>query len=487
MKRSRRSFLMGAGGTLLSLPFLESFGQTAAARPQRLMVVFTGEGTMPGMWSPTGTGSSFTLSPLLQPLTPYKNKLCVISGIHNAMGEQMGGNGHNRAGRSLLTAQPFSAGVGADNGHAAGPSVDQVIGGRIRGNTRFKSLTLNIGCDVGEYQMFYDAANSPVTGIADPKVAFSQLFSGFVPPSGGAGGGGGGTVAPPPPPPPPPALSLAERLRLQRKSVLDTTQGEYQRLMKQASASDKVRLDLHAAKVRELESSLIIPGTGGGAGGGSGGSGGAGGGGGGMQAPATSCKVPTTPTTAGNGCNASDEPALVSAHIKNAVMALACDITRVASIQFTNYDGPTFPWLNAGIPGAYSGWHQLIHRDGGNLPNRDAMAAAGFTWYATQVAQLLGALDAVDDGNGQTLLDNTLVLWISEFGDGSNHTLNNLPVVLGGGAGGHLKTNQHLQFTGKTTNDLFTTLLNIFGGTDTTFGYTSQFALNHGPLAGVAI
>jgi hypothetical protein len=114
------------------------------------------------------------------------------------------------------------------------------------------------------------------------------------------------------------------------------------------------------------------------------------------------------------------------------------------------------------------------------------MAFAGFKYYSDQVALLLNELQSFDEG-GTSLLDHTLVLWISEYGDGGAHNTDDIPVVLAGGLGGAVRTGQHLSFSGqnRTTNDLFVTLLNLFGGTDTQFGYGAD-RFNKGPLPGVA-
>ena len=109
-------------------------------------------------------------------------------------------------------------------------------------------------------------------------------------------------------------------------------------------------------------------------------------------------------------------------------------------------------------------------------------------YYSDQVALLLDELASIDDGDGQTLLDNTLVVWMSEYGEGGSHDTSKIPVVLAGGLGGRVKTGQHLSFSGqgRTTNDLFVTLLNLFGGTDTSFGFRGT-DLNKGPLAGLSV
>ena len=94
----------------------------------------------------------------------------------------------------------------------------------------------------------------------------------------------------------------------------------------------------------------------------------------------------------------------------------------------------------------------------------------------------MNELSSFDDGGGKTLLDRTLVLWISEFGDGGSHNTRDLPVVLAGGLDGAIATGQHLAFNDRTTNDLYVTMLNAFGFDDTEFGYGGS-ELNNGALS----
>ena len=94
-------------------------------------------------------------------------------------------------------------------------------------------------------------------------------------------------------------------------------------------------------------------------------------------------------------------------------------------------------------------------------------------------------MSQITEPNGRTLLDNSLVLWISEMGQG-HHTHNNIPVVLIGSLGCALAGNRHLQRSGSTTGDLFTSVLRLFGLPATSFGYNGASGLNHGGLSGVA-
>lgn len=451
----RRRFLLGAGGAALALPFLEYFAPRRAraqnAPTTRFVVVMHGQGTMNALWTPSGTGSSFQLSPLLMPLAAHKARLTVISGLNNEVATVMGGNGHNKAGRSLLTCQTFSG--GGENGNANGPSIDQVLAQRIGQDSLYHSVNLQTSSvGVGEYQLLFAAKDDPVGAIADPRKAFDTLFS-SLPSSSGVT--------------PPPTLSLRDKLRSRRSSVLDAVQQSFNQLMSRVGAEDRARLQLHAEKIAELERIASAA----------------------SQPPPKTTAQCARPDLAlpGNYMfqNTAHDQYTSPAQMKNAAMALACGLTRVVTVQFTDYHGPTFPWTGAVIPGPYANWHAMIHRDGGVLPGRDQAVQTAMLWYSQQVALLLDELAGFDDG-GASLLDNTLVLWISEFGDGGSHDTSALPVVLAGGLGGAVNAGQHLAFGGKrTTNDLFVTLLNLFGGSDSEFGYGgSQY--NQGALAGVA-
>ncbi len=113
------------------------------------------------------------------------------------------------------------------------------------------------------------------------------------------------------------------------------------------------------------------------------------------------------------------------------VNAMACDLTRVGTIHWSRAAGqPTYPWL-----GFNEGAHGLAHE------SKTAKLAMIDQWYATQFAYLVNALGSVREGpNNQTMLDNTLVMWCNELGNGAAHSHENIPLVLAGQAGGKIKT-----------------------------------------------
>lgn len=447
---TRRTVLRGAGGITLALPFLEATAGKgyAAGVPPRLVIYFNGQGTIPAQWKPASTGD-LQLSPMLKALEPYKGKLNVISGLENRVRRQMKGNDHIPSGVSLLTAQVYQT-PGADGGPAAGPSIEQVVASRIGTGTRYKTLDLRIGnVGVGEYQLFYSAPGVPVSGDEDPNRVLNRIFTNL-PMTGTTG----------PTPAPAPTLTAKDRLKAKRGSVLAAVRGHYKQVAAALGAEDRVRLEAHAARIEEVEATIkptpggtITPGG----------------------VSAAGCSKPTLNLPAGYTTRTSNDPDTNKAHSKIAAMAMACDLTRVVTMQHMEYHGATFPWMNLGLP---SGWHDFVHNHGAGAPDKLAKA---FSFYTDAFLELLKAMDAIPE-NGKTLLDNSLVLWISEFGDGGDHNVTNLPVVLAGGLAGALKTGRHLSFPSRTTNDLYVTLLNLFGGTDKEFGYGGS-SFNSGPLA----
>ena len=119
--------------------------------------------------------------------------------------------------------------------------------------------------------------------------------------------------------------------------------------------------------------------------------------------------------------------------------AMACDIAPVGRLAFTNTENPFF-----GIPsvddeiGYYDSprWHTVVHHAGNinsrtGQPSRPSDGAAGYyapelldgyRLYWKQMADLCVLLDQIPDGsNGETALDNTLVVMTSDLGEGSGH------------------------------------------------------------------
>ena len=166
---------------------------------------------------------------------------------------------------------------------------------------------------------------------------------------------------------------------------------------------------------------------------------------------------------------AADLPAIGKLQIDSLAAALACDLVRVATLQWTHAESnQTFPWL--GINGQH---HTMSHAG-----DQDAAAQENLTkinvWYGEQMAVLLDRLAAIPEGDG-TLLDHTAVVWVIEVGKGNNHAHRDLPFVIAGSCGGAFRTGRFVDYLagggrGHPHNNLLVSLANAMGLPDTTFG-----------------
>src|SRR5438270_1028072 len=102
----RREFIKRLGISASALPFLiglPSLGLAAPARPrQRLVVMFSPNGTIPPAYWPDEAGSDFKLKEIVEPLAPFKDRMLFLKGLSNKI--RGDGDGHMRGMSCLLTA-----------------------------------------------------------------------------------------------------------------------------------------------------------------------------------------------------------------------------------------------------------------------------------------------------------------------------------------------------------------------------------------------
>jgi hypothetical protein len=328
---------------------------------------------------------------------------------------------------------------------AGGPSIDSVIAQRLAAPTPYASLGFAVGVtSYHEMIAAFHTGRDQVLGLEpDPRAAFDRLFADLDP-------------AEPSP---------LQRLRAARGSVLDAVANSYESLSNRLSMNDRRRLEAHAERIRELELRFgngVVGGQG--------------------------CAEPQFSLPAGYDPQSSDfDDVGGRAQIDNLVMSLACDLTRVASLQFMQGQTNRFPWLGHPFPYDFRDWHEIFHivpdgRTGREDPVVRAAMIDAMRWYAEMFAYLVQRLAETPDGDG-SLLDSTLVVWASELGDGHAHNTFDIPIVLAGNVCGALETGRHLEAYGRSTNDLLVSILNLFGYDDQTFGWAEMC---DGPLPGLA-
>jgi hypothetical protein len=419
---ARRQFLRGLGGAAIALPWLDIDGGARAAGAGRVAKRFVGmgvwDGVIPSQWFPTGPETGFTPSPLLAPLARHQANLLVMKGIDNTAAlKSLERNGHAEGVASLLTAfAPHEMPKGSNNWYApAGTiSVDQAIAADLdkRGVvTRARSLHLATQGNGGYSGIsFADGSPLPASGVAQ---AFSSLFGD----------------------PKQSAAALA-RAAARRKSILDGSIGDYQRLAGRMSGEDRQRVSAHLEALRSLETRLVA------------------------AAPACDPGAfnPMTPT----------KDVAWRAMMEIAVLAMSCDLTRVITLSFEHAGGggPPLPWI-----GIDTDMHELSHMIVPAKPGDQALVdfAKVVQWFTGELATFVDRLKAVTLPDGNTLLDETVVFQGSEIS--FNHDQPDMPFLIVAGDKTPFRTGRFVQATPKTPhNALLLTLLHAFGLQGTTFG-----------------
>jgi hypothetical protein len=297
-----------------------------------------------------------------------------------------------------------------DTSRFDGPTVDQVIANEIGGVTRFRSI--EIGIERSDEALSFSGVDRPNPPEHSPRALYERIFgAGFRAP------GEEGIVDP--------------RLGL-RRSVLDAIGGHASRLRERVGASDRARLDQHFTEIRELELRIQRieedpP----------------------MLAACMRPEEPLADYPDVEGRPQMDEVNLVMSRL--AAMALACDQTRVVSVQYSR------PLTNILFGDATSGHHQLTHDEPGDQPEVNEIVLRIMRSYAT----FLETLMSVPEGTG-TLLDSMVVLGTTDTSLGKSHSIKNYPILLGGSLCGYLETGLH--YTSRTDENASKVVLSILRG-----------------------
>lgn len=408
---SRRHLLRGAGGVAIGLPFLEAMvGSPAKAAGS------SKPKRLVVMYSPNGfntfpNGLNLEGSPLA-PLQRHVSLLNVMRGV-DIKSAKVDPQPLDRS-HYLGWGHLLTGNNVLANNVGGSMSFDMLAADRIGGVTQLPYSLHGIPHDEGQSPLSWRGSGQAAQAEIRPDRAFTKLFSNL-------------NVDP----------DAAQARVAQQKSVLDYVKGSIQRTQCELGQSDKERLEQHLDSIRDVEARLGLAG-------------------GGM-----SCAVPGNP---GTGLN---YPAIGKAQRELLAMAFACDLTRVGSLQYSHVAGGGTPtWL--GITETH---HELSHRtDADGL----AMMGAIGAWYAEELAQFVDLLKSYKDADGTSVMDNTVIVWVSECGvPGSQHIGDlvrsvNLGIVTVGSAGGALKTGQYIDVGGAPHQNLWVELINAVSPDDLT-------------------
>ena len=424
----RRAFLRGVGAAI-ALPLLDSMVPAFAAtrdtaeKPiSRLGVVYVPHGAVMDKWTPTATGKNFELSPILEPLAPFRDQLLVVSGLDNRPALHREGEpvaGHGPITGAFLTGAHAKPTEGANV--ESGVSMDQIAARHFAKVTQLASLELGLeendiagACDVGYSCAYINSISwrTPTTPLPvqnNPRAVFERLF------------GDSDTTE-----------TEARRARLLKEaSILDAVTAKVARLQAKLGASDRNKLDEYLESVRDIERRIQ------------------------KAEEQIDRDLPLMERPSGA------IPATFEAHCKVMmdlqVLAYQTDMTRVITFMISKeLSNHTYPEI--GVPEPH---HPLSHHQ--ERPESLEKLVKLQTFHMQMFAYYLEKLRSTPDGDG-SLLDHILIMYGSGMGNSNLHDPRNLPMLVAGGGSGRIDTGNHIRCPeGTPLSNLFLTLLNKVG------------------------
>ncbi|HEX4591257.1 MAG TPA: DUF1552 domain-containing protein [Gemmataceae bacterium] len=405
----RRTFLRGVGVSM-ALPWLESIPvwgddkskHASSEPPVRFAVLFSGNGFHSKEWWAKGEGPGMTLGKVLEPLHAVREKLLFLRGLYNA--EALIGGIHSCQTGNLLT----GAHLAPAGEIRSGVSCDQVLAERLKDQTKVPSLVLGTEPSIAaihkNYSMIYSShiswssATSPTPLELYPALAFDRLFR--------------------------------DEVGRADQSVLDAVREDAAGYRRKVSVSDQHRLDEYLSSVREVETRIERAGKAGR-----------------LQGWRPTLAKPDMPRPPDGIPQDIDQHMRLMSDIL--VLAFRTDTTRVCTLKLNNdHSSLRFPHLKVD----YMIHHLLSHTDGD-----DWLKVNRF--FAEQVAYIAKKLDAVQEGE-RTLLDNSMILYLSSMMTG-NHNNDQLPVVLLGRGGGQIQSGRIVDYLGKPNRKMCSLYLSL--------------------------
>lgn len=439
---SRRRFLQALCGLPLALPLARRLEAAPPSRPRRLVLVMQNNGTQQrSFWPAPGSNLS---SPILDHLfldedgrdNGLRARTNVVKGVYVPPDlNGTNGNEHDMGFARMFTGERLLSIGGQPWG--GGASVDQIVARELG----VESLALAVHASASE--------PFPKPGF-DHRESFSYL--------------GPGIIKHPQRDP----LSVYRRLfpppdpRLtRRRSVLDAVSGNLDELSSRLPAEERRKLDYHASAIRAVEKRL--------------------------DAVLHACPDRPPPPTDYLAIDPHAEintdrfiPQMVDDMVDLAAIALTCDLTRVCTLQLGYAGGKwRFGWEGIDME-THGDVAHLDTSDGGSSPENTDRLVRMNRYYARVIRRLATRLAAVPEGEG-SVLDNTLIVWANEMGRG-DHSMENIPLVLIGGAGGSIRRGGRVLESGRQVfNRLGCSILNAMGMPSRGFGDEP----NCGPFPGL--
>ena len=275
---TRRSLLALGGGAAIApfVPMLSSTSRAAAGSPCRLLIFQMGHGIAYYNMKPEGSENNWDLTPVLEPLADFKDRLVYLGGIDNPAGDNPVHIKHVDCFKTILTGTDQTEGD-----KTASISIDQLVANEIGDQTAYPSLLSGVytnarGVSATGYEQELSAETSPAE-------QFDRLFSDLDLDQG-----------------------ALDKLKADRGSVLDSVRQNLEAIENRVSTEDKIKIERHLDAVRTMEEDLTSLG----------------------QVPG-GCTIPEDPGVGGSG----GYQAVARAHMDVFAAAFACDLTRVSVLN----------------------------------------------------------------------------------------------------------------------------------------------------------
>ena len=398
----RRTVLRGLGATV-ALPILDAMhpglslrGLAATRSPHRFQAFYVPNGMAMEYWTPEGDGTGFRLSPILEPLSPFRDQLIVLSGL-NASWNYI----HAGASGSFLTGT--TRGGRNEIEIIADVSMDQLLARHFSSETQVPSLELsldppnNAGACTGNLSCVYThtlswrSPTQPLPTEWNPRAVFETLF-----------GDSGSTD---------PAVRNA-RLR-QHRSLLDSVNDKLASLRRELGPGDQVKVEEYTDAIRDVERRIQ------------------------KAEEQSGLELPQVEQPQG-------APPVFEDHLELMldlqVLAMQADLTRVISFMIGKEQSAR-PYPQIGVPEAH---HPLSHHN--DVPEIIEHMSKINRYHTELFSRYLAKLRSTPDGDG-SLLDHMTILYGSGISNSTRHSGANLPLLLAGGGAGRLPTGRHLRFT----------------------------------------
>ena len=404
---SRRTILRGIGATV-ALPLLDAapaFGQGRLLTIQnRLAYLYFPNGIPRGIWYPEKTGVNgelIRLNEWMSPLEPFKEEIIIPNNIWTPEG-----NGHVDGTPTWLTGHDYdSRGV-----NAGGVSADQIVARHLRDQTLLPSLELStkgegyFSNSLPRNAISWSAPDRPMTREIEPRTIFDRMFS-------------------------------TKSSVNSNRSVMDSVLADARSLSSVVSAADSLRLDEYFESIRALERRIEFAER--------------------QSTEMLNDRALTDTLVAPTPGIPADHESYVRLMMDLMILAFQSDATRV--ITFMLDHGQSNRYFNF-IPEVDGTWHALSHYQNASGMTEDddgttswesveqkrAMYAEVVRWHHSQVAYLLGRMKNIREPDGNTLLDNSMILMGGAIGDGNEHDASHLPTLLAGRGGGTIKTGRYI-------------------------------------------